>query len=550
MAEEQSRPPRRPFGRSWSDFQPTEAEKKLAEAARTGEVCVLGEQAPDEGAEENTIRAGFLRFLALGGDETAPVYEKGVRLKGAFIEGQLDLEGVKLPFDLLLWECCFDAPITLRSARCRTISLDGSRVVGFDGDRLQLDGSLFLRQVHATGEIRLLGARIANDLDCGGGRFKNEGGIALFCDSAEIGGNIFLNRDFHATGVTNLFGARITGQLDCTGGRFENAGGLALGCDNAKISGGLLFRGQTSVQGAISFAHAEVATLGDDPSLWPENSLHLEGFRYQRITSTSPLDAKTRIAWLYKQQREFLEGENFALQPWMHLAKVMREQGHFRDAAEVDISRENLLRRAGRIAVLPAPRRWWAYFWTPANPTGNYDTPNSTFEQAKLLPNIVPWVLHWFYGVFAAYGHKPIRVLYVAVAIWFCLGAFYDCAGSKAAFGPSNALVYQNPVYEHCRPEASATPANGKAKIGNWTKCPNLPGEYTSFSALAYSLDLILPVVGLSQANDWTPITSGDEWTLGYVVRIATWFEEIFGWVAALTLAAIASGLVKRRDGE
>jgi hypothetical protein len=27
------------------------------------------------------------------------------------------------------------------------------------------------------------------------------------------------------------------------------------------------------------------------------------------------------------------------------------------------------------------------------------------------------------------------------------------------------------------------------------------------------------------------------------------YFEKIFGWVAALTLAAIAAGLVKRKDG-
>lgn len=222
----------------------------------------------------------------------------------------------------------------------------------------------------------------------------------------------------------------------------------------------------------------------------------------------SPLDAKTRIAWLYKQEKRFLEGENFALQPWTHLAKVLREQGHFREAADVDIGRENLLRKAGRVSYRP---------------------------------------LHYLYGLFAGYGYKPGRVILIAIAIWIACGAFYDYAASQAAFGPSNALVFQNPAYERCRPKAST---NCRPKMCNWTKCSDLPGEYTSFSPYIYSLDLILPVVGLSQANDWTPITWGDDWTLGYVVRFATWFEELFGWVAALTLAAIASGLVKRRDGE
>lgn len=249
MADEQFRPPRRPFGRSWSDFEPvSEAEKKLAEAARMGELCVLGEKVPDKGAEENTIRAGFLRFLALGGDKTAPVHEKGVWLGGAFIKGELDLQGeklpfdlqgAKLPFDLKLRDCRFDSTITLVGARCRTISLDGSHLVGLMGDRLQLDGGLFLRGVHASGATRLAGARIKGDLTCSGGQLNSVDSPALHFDGAEIGGAVFLNGGFRARGATSLAGARIAGDLACNGGRFENARDYALACDNAKIDGAL-----------------------------------------------------------------------------------------------------------------------------------------------------------------------------------------------------------------------------------------------------------------------------------------------------------------------
>ncbi|MBI1868150.1 MAG: hypothetical protein HYS06_07650 [Methylocystis sp.] len=552
--------PRRAFGRSWSDFQPTEAETKLAEAAGTGEGCVLGNEVPEKATLENTIRAGFLRFLALGGDESTPVHETGVRLRYAFIKGALDLLGAKLPFDLTLQGCRFDSPIVLQGARGRTISLEGSHLVGFMGDRLRLDGGLFLLKVHAAGATRLAGARIKGDFTCSGGKFNSADGSALHFDGAEIGGAVFLNGGFHARGATRLAGARIAGDLTCNGGRFENAGDYALACDNAKIDGALFFCNEKNAkgenflahaEGIVSFAHAEIGTLRDDPALWSEHSLHLEGFRYQRITSMSPLDAKTRIKWLYKQQKRFLEGENFALQPWTHLAKVLREQGHFREAADVDIAREDLLREVGRIAPRPSLRGWWKYLLTPVNERAERDPKFSTSAQAKLLLNLVPWVAHWFYGRFSGYGYKPECVVYIAFASWLGFAALYSCAASRGVFAPSSPPVFQNKDYEHCRPEAPATPANGKAKIGNWTKCPGLPGEYTSFSALAYSADLILPVVSLSQAKDWTPITEGDPWlSLGYWVRRATWFEEIFGWVAALTLAAIASGLVKRRDGE
>jgi hypothetical protein len=211
-------------------------------------------------------------------------------------------------------------------------------------------------------------------------------------------------------------------------------------------------------------------------------------------------------------------------------------------------AREDRLRKAGRIAPLPSPRRWWAYLMTPVNECAQRDPAFSTGAQAKLLPNIVLWALHWFYGRFVGYGFKPFRV--VAFVAWLAFAAFYNFAASRTVFGPSNALVFQNKAYEHCRPDAPDKPDNGKSKIGNWTHCAELPGEYTTFNALAYSADLILPVVSLGQSNDWAPITSGDDWSLGYVTRCLVWFAELLGWVAALTLAAIASGLVKHKDGD
>ncbi len=544
-------PPRRAFGRAWEDFEPvTEPERKLAEAARLGEMCELGDHAPQTGDAANTIRGEFLRLLALGGDARVPVHEKGLRLQGAFVAGKLDLQGAELPFDLFFPNCHFVEPITLRGARGRTITLSRGRLNGLKADRLRLDGALFLRHVQATGETRLLGARIAGSLSCTGGRFDNAHGKALSCDSAELGGNMFLSDGFHATGETSLAGARIIGQLACSDGRFDNPGGHALVCDDAEIGGGLFFRGETAALGQISFAHAQVGTLADARECWPVGSLILDGFRYQRIDATAPLDAKTRIAWLDKQIPELLGGEGFALQPWTHLAKVLREQGHFSEAAEVDIAREDRLRKAGRIAPLPSPGRWWAYLMTPVNLCAQRDPAFSTGAQAKLLPNFVLWALHWFYGRFAGYGFKPFRVIAVAFFAWLVFAAFYGYAASRAMFGPSNALVFQNKAYEHCRPDAPDRPENGKTKIGNWTRCLDVPGEYTSFSPLAYSADLILPVVSLGQSNDWAPITSGDGWSLGYVTRCFVWFEELLGWVAALTLAAIASGLVKRKDGD
>lgn len=514
MAALRTPSPRRPVGRSLSDFEPlSEAEKKLAEATRTGEGCILGRHLPDNGSTRITIRAGVLRFLALGGDDITPVHETGVRLRGAFIEGELDLSNAALPFDLTL-ECCrFDSSVSMYGARGQTINLNECYLNGFTADRLLLDGGLFLKEVHAERTTRLGGAHIKGDFTCSGALFNGAGGRALHFDGAAIDGAVFLNCGFEAKGTVRLAGAQIGGDFVCDQGHFEKFGDndYALACDGARIGGSLSFFDGIIVNGIISLAHAEVSTLRDNPTLWPMNSLNLDGFRYQRISSTSSLDAATRVGWLDKQQQRYLKGDNFSLQPWMQLAKVLREQGHFRDAAEVDIAREDRLRAGGRVGY--------------------------------------PWI-HWSNGKFAGYGHRPDRVLIIAFIVWTVSMGLYALAAENGGFAPTSPAIYLKDEFEHCRPDAQEMPKNGKPKIGNWTHCPDLPSEYPAFSPFAFSTDLILPVMHLGQSNYWGPTTIARKFfSVGNSVQCWMWLEEAFGWVAALTLGAIAAGLVKRRDG-
>lgn len=335
-----------------------------------------------------------------------------------------------------------------------------------------------------------------------------------------------------------LHGAHIDGTLDCRGGQFESPNGDALHCDISVIKGAFCLRGDAQFVGNISLAHAEVGMLIDHPSRWPKDSLALDGFRYARIGAGSSSDAATRIAWLDKQQVRFRKEPEFALHPWTHLAKVLREQGHFREAVKVDINREDRLRRAGRIVR-----------WSP---------------------------VHWLYGKLAGYGYRPGRLVCIAVIVWFLCGALYAVAATQGVFGPTNAAVFQNPDYDDCRPYANDKAKNGKVKFGDRTRCPDAPAEYMSFSPFAYSLDRILPVVSLGEANAWEPIAPSappaasaprwlpaflrpafeeiasvfrlQDWSFGSIVRFVGWAEEIFGWIAGLTLAGIVSGLVKRRD--
>ena len=78
-----------------------------------------------------------------------------------------------------------------------------------------------------------------------------------------------------------------------------------------------------------------------------------------------------------------------------------------------------------------------------------------------------------------------------------------------------------------------------------------------SFSPLAYSLDVILPLVDLQQEKDWAPMIPTPKavwweelrstgWKHG--ARLVLWAETLFGWLVSLLLVAIVSGLIKRRE--
>ena len=93
-------------------------------------------------------------------------------------------------------------------------------VPGLFADRLEAKGGVFLRGVKATGEVRLLGAKLGGDLDCTGATFRAEKDAkgnprdALAADGLEAKGGVFL-RDIEATGAVRLLGAKLGGNLEC-----------------------------------------------------------------------------------------------------------------------------------------------------------------------------------------------------------------------------------------------------------------------------------------------------------------------------------------------
>ena len=256
---------KRALGRSLSDFPyRNKAEKEIIAAAREGRLAHFGNRIPKTEREkkERTIRAGLVRFLALGGDDLTPVHERGVRVQGAIIDGAIDLESCDIKNDVILRNCKLTDALTLRGARVRTIGLDGSNCQGISADRVEVAGNLHLRDGFIAEKlVRILGGKITGNLDCNGGRFegRDNDGDAFNCNGLEIGGYLFLRKAVVIRGGLQMLGANIGRNLECDDvqlqGRSNN--GRSLNGDSAEIGGSVFLR-RAVVEGQIKLMGATI----------------------------------------------------------------------------------------------------------------------------------------------------------------------------------------------------------------------------------------------------------------------------------------------------
>ena len=254
----------------------TPHEHFVVERTRSGDVADFTPMAGPGGAKP-AVRAGFLRKLMLGLDAAWPVRTPGVRLKGARIEGALDLTdcsgagGTGLPA-LALIECDIPDVIDVSHARLARVSLKGSRLSRLLGVEAQIDGELDLCDVAPLGApgaetltAKLRGVRIDGDLLARGAKFARAADSdddALMLQGADISGNLLLDQGFEAFGCLWLMNVRVAGGLGLEHAhllnRTEAGDGQALNADSAEI-GSAMLRGKFKAEGEVRFVGARIA---------------------------------------------------------------------------------------------------------------------------------------------------------------------------------------------------------------------------------------------------------------------------------------------------
>jgi hypothetical protein len=560
-----------PIPSGLAGFRPlSSAEAKIVAHLQGGDFDRLGDGLrPEQEDPERTVRADLLRLLILGGEDHRS-HEKGLRLSGAWITGILDLEGCRIPRDIGLKDCRFEASPVLRSAIIDNLFLDGSALPGLQADRLEARGCLSIRGAAFTGQIRIPGARIGASIEADGATITSSDGIALYADGMEARGGVLmrgadirggiilsaarLGGDVSAVGArierpgevalngdaivaggdlalrgatiigeARLLGARFGGDVDCTAASLSQPGGHALRLNRSSIDGAFFLRQGASVVGTLDLTATTIGAIDDEQACWPgTGDLLLNRCQYGAFIG-GPVDAESRLDWLSRQTPDRWKAD-FWPQPYEHLATVLRQMGHDEDARAILIAKERIQRRARR---------------------GRAKSP------------VLRAVLATMDGILAVtlrYGRQPLLALVWLMLFWAIGTAVFAVAYRSGAMKPNSPVVLRAAEWTMCdlqRTESRYMPSSalvmaGRADPGeNQLACfRNQPeaASYPEFNALMYSLDVLLPVASIGQKEYWRPDSRkpNGSFTLKYY-----FLQSIIGWALSLLAVAGFSGLVK-----
>jgi len=579
----------------------TPLEQEMVAAAGTGDLLDRGEgpfslTVMHPWDQEPTIRAAVLRYLLVAGQW--PVDVRGVRLRGVRISGSLDLEAAVLSRPLSL-ECCyldadegvcfdyatasrvalrgcqlavlkgrmftareldlshstFDGPLRMSAADITgSFICHGARLTGQNqsrnalvGDGMKVGGDVFLDGgFTAAGAVRLPGAAITGQLNCRGAELtgRDQDGDALVADGIKVGGDVVLDEGFTAVGAVWLPGADITGQLNCRGARLtgQNRYGKALDASGMKVGGDVFLEKGFTAAGAISLNSAHVAgsvslkptilagarkvaltaakvqivghlrwmpgqqvlgsvnlegaTVGhldDDWSgdrangYWPVGGLlNLDGLTYGRFGGDQQATVEQRLAWIRSQYKQPADSGSaiFGTQPYEQLAAVYRQAGQDDQARKVAIARRADPRKYGKL--------------NPYRRFGNW---------------FLDWTIKYGYQTWrAAVGLAAVFVVFLALSI------LAQRQGVMVPIGEIEGL--------HAVPSA--------------TQCTS---EYPCFYPVAYTVDTVIPIINVHQADYWGP-DGHAPWGWAWVGL--TWVATAAGWALATLLVAGYTGLVRQ----
>jgi uncharacterized protein YjbI with pentapeptide repeats len=519
-----------------SDFSPLNAaEERMLSGCLLGDRVSFGDgDLPIEDSEDTILRADLIRLLLLGQDPDVVLHAKGIRLRGAYISGALDLQGGDCAYDLTLTRCVLEKAPSFINARMRGLHLSGCDLPGMHADNCIFDGSVFLRSgLISRGEISLPSARISGDLQICDARIEGANGVGIFAASVKIEGSVYLGdypfddteTELHVDSAAQFSSAKISGDFYCrncaisagqntTISAFAADDGLqssptALSLNRTEVGGVLHLRNNQITRGMVNLSGAVVRRLNDEPTgVSAGYRVRLDGFEYQTFSDQADTKLEARLDWLERRP----QGVGFSAQPYEHLAAVFNKMGHRDDAQNVLRRKERDLREANMQAIRESGHGLWKipFLWLSSG------------------------LLRWLVG----YGYRPILAMGWGILLIILLSLASHKTWQAGDMTPNSApiLVSANWVF--------ATQTHPQNPGAFWSMPGQAGQDYETFHPVAYATDLLIPIVNLGQEDAWAPSTSRSVW--GQRMWWLRWFAKGFGWVITALAAAAVTGVIRR----
>jgi len=504
------------------------------------------------------------------------------RIMGAKVDGQVSAEGATFFVES-------DDAINAHSLACRGWFMDGAEVSGaFTINSAKIDGQVnaedatfsvesgdainahsmacrgwFMDRAKVHGRFWIASAKVDGQVVANEATFSVESGHAINAQAMKCEGWFMRGATCH--GVTFLHSATVGAGFVMDNATLQSCPGesRALDLTRARIDGFIRFFGEAAIEGALVLDHARVegeavlcpisptggrsnrlalsarhltisrlvmpregmagvvdlrdariGTLVDHCDGWPRpvergltplgNRMLLDGLIYDRIddlrggsSNDNRSVVEDRIRWLLSQPREDIV-DHFKPQPWQQLAKVMRAAGYIDEAREVEIEARN------------------RYRWS---------------KGAKWPDKLFGFLAYHL----SHYGRSPVVSLSWSLGIVLaCTLIFHNVAQPQQQWDPRAADTFA-PDVEVFSPIYTGT-AN--------------KGAYPEFNALAYSLDVFVPILDLGMEEFWRPNTAhwSGSFPTGWALFGVTVIERVMGAVlVALTIIGL-TGLLRRGE--
>jgi hypothetical protein len=206
------------------------------------------------------VRADVLAWLCRS---AAEIGIQMLSIRGALVEGPLDLAWARVSVPVQVINSTFLSEIVLKHAHIFFLDLSGSSIASLEASGAVFDNSVLLNEgFKCMGKVDFAEASMGRNLECNGSTLFGQGqSLAFDATGITVQGGIHLGSGFKAFQGVSLVGASILGNLDCRSGTFSgsvNSNGSALDLVDAKIGTSVLLSKGFAAVGGVDLRGASI----------------------------------------------------------------------------------------------------------------------------------------------------------------------------------------------------------------------------------------------------------------------------------------------------